>query len=309
MVDGPLRNKLRHLVAERVRFNCPLARFTSFGIGGPADALVEVHNEFELIELLGFFRAENVEWKVIGKGTNVLITDAGFSGAVILLEGSFREVKREKAKQRGDCCRVTAGAGCSLARMVSFCADEGLKGFEFACGIPGSLGGAIVMNAGAWGGEISDCLMSVTIADHTGIKRLDRHDLRFSYRSWHDYDDLAASSVIASAEVELAYGEVGEIKERCRNLLEKRNQRQPKGFANAGSFFKNPEGDYAGRLIEASGLKGVRIGGAMVSDVHANFLVNRGGATSKDIIELMELIQEKVFRDHKILLKPEIRFF
>jgi UDP-N-acetylmuramate dehydrogenase len=203
---------------------------------------------------------------------------------------------------------VRAGSGCSLGRFSLNCMEKGLSGLEFAGGIPGSVGGAVIMNAGAWGEDISSIVDSITLISGDGEKTLKREDLHFEYRCWKEYSDISGGSVISEVAFLLTREDSGKIRARCRLLQEKRRKIQPNSFANAGSFFKNPDNDSAGRLIEASGFKGVRVGDAMVSKKHANFLVNCGNATAGDVLTLMSRIQKKVKEDSGVELQPEVHF-
>ncbi len=302
-----LREELGHIVSGLVEWNCPLSGYTSFAIGGPAEALVTVRNKAELAGLLDFFSRRQVAWRVIGKGTNLLIRDEGFAGVIVLLGPGFQQI--DFGIQQGDGrTRISTGGGCGLTRLATSCMEKGLAGLEFATGIPGTVGGAVIMNAGAWGGEIASVLKTLTVLTSEGERNLQRRDLDFGYRCWHDFHKLCGRTVVVNAEFELIADNPEVVRRRYLQLREKRCVSQPKGKGNAGSFFKNPEGDSAGRLIEASGLKGRHVGGAMISEQHANFLVNRGGATSADVLSLMRLVQEKVKEDSGIDLEPEVHF-
>ncbi|MBW6520417.1 MAG: UDP-N-acetylmuramate dehydrogenase [Desulfoarculaceae bacterium] len=310
-MDAGLKEGLAALAGSPVSWDCPLRDYTSFAIGGPAVALITVQDLAELQGLLLFFVEHKIKWRIIGRGTNLLVSDAGFDGVILLL-----------GKGLGDLCRVNggendgpvvqAGAGCSLTRLVSWCLDQGLSGLEFVAGIPGTIGGAVIMNAGAWGHELSEVLVSVTVVTSSGqICTLPRTELDFGYRIWHDpYRSQGVGAgtewVVVAVGLQCVAADQGQIRTLCQSYRQKRQEKQPKGEPNAGSFFKNPAGDAAGRLIEASGLKGLRVGGAMVSPVHANFLVNSGGATAADVLELMVKVRGKVHEDSGILLEPEV---
>lgn len=302
-----LREELERIFAGEIEWDSPLSDYTSFAIGGPAAALVTAANKAELTALLEYFSRCRVAWRVIGKGTNLLISDEGFAGVIVLLGAGFQQVDFGERREDGS-TRVVAGGGCGLTRLAMSCIDKGLTGLEFATGIPGTIGGAVIMNAGAWGGEISSVLRSVTVLTSQGELILQRRDLDFGYRCWRDYRKFRDRAVLIQAEFELQADDPEAVRSRCQQLQEKRRTSQPKGQRSAGSFFRNPEGDSAGRLIEASGLKGRKVGGAMVALEHANFLVNTGGATSADIIALMRLIQEKVRVDSGVELEPEVHF-
>ena len=302
-----MREQLQHLLKKPIKWNCPLADYTSLHIGGPAEGLCLVDDRDELQAVLRFAQKHSIPWRVIGRGTNLLVKDEGFSGLVLLLGEDFQHISCLKKNGSGKFL-VTAGGGCGLARLSIRCMEDGLTGLEFAGGIPGSVAGAVVMNAGAWGEQISDVLTRVDLMTIDGSIRIQRENLHFSYRRWDDLTNLATSSVIIAVELELRVGDPEKIRERCRELQEKRRKIQPRGVASAGSFFKNPGQESAGRLIEASGCKGKQIGGARVSEVHANFLVNSGGATASDMFSLMRFVQEKVKGDSGIELEPEVHF-
>lgn len=311
-MDGVLKKALGMLVSSPVLWDCPLRNYTSFAIGGPAAALITVKDLAELQRLILFLEEQKVQWRIIGKGTNLLVSDAGFDGVILLLGKGFGTIVRGDAAKNGGVI-VRAGASCSLARLGGWCVDQGLSGLEFAAGIPGTVGGAVIMNAGAWGGELADVLASVTFVTSSGqVCTLPRADLKFGYRIWHDYyhakKQAGAVWVVVGVELHCMAADQEQIRGLCQSYREKRQVKQPKGEPNAGSFFKNPEGDAAGRLIEASGLKGLRVGGAMVSPVHANFLVNCGGATAGDVLELMEKVRLKVQEDSGVVLVPEVHF-
>ncbi len=347
-MDDTLKRKLAALADSPVLWDCPLRDYTSFAIGGPATALITVEGLAELQRLLAFLGEQKIPWRMIGRGTNLLVRDAGFDGVVLILGKGFAKiiVTDEAVPEAGDGVVVQAGAGCSLARLVNWCGEKGFTGLEFAAGIPGTIGGAVVMNAGAWGGEIAGVLASVTVVTPTGaIRTLPRAELDFGYRVWHDYlvpygsvsyfshkemncerhlssssgwsrspagaqasGDGAGRVIVVGVELSLAVGDGERIRNLCQSYREQRRMKQPKKEPNAGSFFKNPQGDAAGRLIEASGLKGMKVGGAMVSPVHANFLVNCGGATASDVVELMKKVQATVQSNSGVLLEPEVHF-
>lgn len=312
-----------------VLWDCPLRDYTSFAIGGPAMALVRVEELLELQRVLHFLQEQKIPWRIIGKGTNLLVNDSGFAGVILVLGKGFGRIRPLKtevnpvpqtAENIGDGAILQVGAACSLARLVDWCTDQGLTGLEFAAGIPGTVGGAVIMNAGAWGREMAGVLRAVSVITPTGENcTLLRADLDFGYRIWHDHsthlrgvryprENRGAKLVVVGVELQLVLGDKEQIRSLCQSYRERRRLKQPKKECSAGSFFKNPEGDAAGRLIEASGLKGVRVGGAMVSPVHANFLVNSGGATAKDVVSLMKKVQAAVQKDSGILLEPEVHF-
>ncbi len=298
------QQRLTGLVSRPIQWQCNLHRYTSFAIGGPAEAVVKVELVRELQPLLIFLTEENIPWRVLGRGTNLLVRDEGFPGVIVLLGGEFTAIGEEKGDAGSVVLRV--GAACGLAKLSRRCSEHGLTGLEFGCGIPGTIGGAVIMNAGAWGRDISSALQSVTLVTATKEIILPRRELEFSYRCWNDFAPYRDKAVVAAVALELQRGDVEMIMATCKTLLERRKSSQPSEYASAGSFFKNPPHDSAGRLIEASGLKGLTVGGAMVSERHGNFLVNTGGATADDVLHLMKIIQEKIKNDFGIDLEPEV---
>lgn len=299
------REQLASLVTHPVEWGGSLRRYTSLSIGGPADAVVRVERWHELQPLLAFLAAEKLPWRVLGKGTNVLVKDHGFAGIILLLGTEFATIG-ERAAKAGGKTLVQVGGGCGLGKLCYSCIDWGLSGLEFCCGIPGTLGGAVIMNAGAWGRDMAAVVRGVTLVTANGEKRLSGEALNFTYRHWPEFERYQGAAVVAGAELELLDAEPAAIKKECQTLQERRKAGQPITLANAGSFFRNPENDSAGRLIEASGLKGTVVGGAMVSEQHGNFLVNRGGASANDFLSLMKLVQERVKNDNGIELEPEV---
>jgi len=303
-----LKEELIKLAENPVQWDCNLAPYTSFGIGGPAEALVQVASPLELGRLLTFFADHSLNWRFIGRGSNLLVSDSGFAGVILLFGKPLSQIELLEESGGGN-VRVRVGAGCSLAKLLSWCTDKRFSGLEFTAGIPGSLGGAIVMNAGAWGGEIADIVDSLEVISlHSGVERLEHDELDFRYRVWANQGDGKNKRLVLSADICLKPGKKIEIYEKCREYLTQRKAKQPKIEKNAGSFFKNPTGDSAGRLIEASGLKGTTFGGAMVSPVHANFLVNTGNATASDVCRLMDIVTIQVKKDSGVRLLPEVHF-
>jgi UDP-N-acetylmuramate dehydrogenase len=309
MIDEKTKQALNKLVENPVQWDCSLANYTSFGIGGVADALVTVESKTELEAIVDCLVSNKLEYCFIGRGTNILVSDDGFRGAVLLFGKLFSKiVLLEEAA--GGAVRVRVDGGCSLAKLLGWCMDNSYSGLEFASGIPGSVGGAVAMNAGAWAGEMADIIDSVTVYSNTNKEELlERKQLEFEYRKWKNQQNgQNEERVVLSADIVLNKGNEENIRATCAEYREKRKDKQPKGVRNAGSFFKNPVGETAGRLIDAAGLKGLRCGDAMVSPVHANFLVNTGEATAKDVKELMALVMEKVRSNSGIELKPEVHF-
>jgi len=287
--------KIREFFRGNISISEPLARFTTFKIGGPADYYLEPKDREDLINLIKYLKEIKYPYLIIGNGSNVLISDEGIRGAAINLEFGFTKIQINKNN-------VFAEAGIRLSKLVDVCIENSLVGMENLAGIPGTLGGAILMNAGAYGGEISNFIKTVEVVDDVEIKFLTKEECGFTYRKSN-----LERKIILSAEFELPFGDKAKARERRKELLIKRNQSQPVDVPNAGSIFKNPVGNYAGRLIEQAGLKGLTIGGAKVSEKHANFIVNFNNASANDVIELMKVIQETVFNKFGILLEPEFK--
>jgi UDP-N-acetylmuramate dehydrogenase len=292
-------------VRGEVLQNESMSNHTSFRIGGPADALAAPADRDDLVALLGEVRERNIPYAVLGGGTNLLVKDGGFRGVVISLKHlNAIEISREYRSLGGSFTVVRADAGAALAKLVSFAAEHGLTGLEFAAGIPGTVGGALCMNAGTAQGEIGDVVDSVTLLGPAGdLLVRHRDEMRFGYRT----ADVPAGHIVLDTSVILRHGDAGKIKAHVKHLLEQRKERQPWGLPSAGSVFRNPMDEAAGKLIESAGLKGLTIGGAQISDKHANFIVNRGNARAADVLALMDAIREKVLEMHRIRLEPEIK--
>ena len=292
-------------VRGEVSLNEPLSGHTSFRIGGPADALVLPEDRDDLIALLAEVRERGVPYVVLGGGTNLLVRDRGYRGAVISLKKMAAiEVVREYRSLGGSFAELHADAGAVLARLLNVSVERGLTGLEFATGIPGTVGGALCMNAGTAQGEFGDVVETVTMLAPSGDVVIRRHDeMGFGYRT----ANVLPGHVVLDAKLILRYGDAVKIRAQVKKLLDLRKERQPWGQPNAGSVFKNPLDEAAGKLIEAAGCKGLTVGGARVSDKHANFIVNTGNAKAADVLALMETVQEKVLEMHRIRLEPEIK--
>jgi len=293
---------LEKLWPGKVMWNCPLARYTTLRVGGPAEAVVFAESGADLAQLLGWLRARNIPRHIIGSGSNILVPDKGLTGVTVMLGGGLAGI--ETIGKENDKVLVRAGGGCRLAGLIKYCMDRAISGLEFVVGIPGSVGGAIVMNAGCWGKEIGDVLYSVTMLNPAGkLVSAPREQLELSYRQLSG----GKEAVIVAAVFALMQGDKQKIKAVCREYLQQRKEKQPQHMASAGSFFKNPPGQAAGKLIEEAGLKGYCVGGAMVSPHHANFIVNTGTATAADILALVLLVQSTVFDRSGIMLEPEVQ--
>jgi UDP-N-acetylmuramate dehydrogenase len=275
-----------------------MARHTTYRIGGPAALLVECASVADLAAATTILAEEGVDWRVLGKGSNVLVSDAGYSGAVIVLGRDFKRHALEGEHMR-------SGAGVILGALVREAFNEGRTGLEFAVGVPGTVGGALAMNAGTRDEWIGSIVESVTVFDpQAGLVGVRGPEADWGYRT----SGLPSRGVIVEAVLRLVEGDLDQIRRTMEASLRRRKRTQPLNMPSAGSVFKNPVGDSAGRLIEAAGLKGTRIGGAAISEVHANFIVNVGGATSADVLELVRLARDTVKEAYGIELTPEVRF-
>ena len=306
MITAGLLSELYNITSpDRVRQNEILAQHCSFRTGGPADLFIQVVSADELAETIDILAAYGCETFLLGRGTNLLIGDRGFRGAVVTMcppAGGESELSGVRAEG----CLLTAGAGASLNKIAIAARDAGLAGFEFAAGIPGSLGGAVIMNAGAYGGEMKDVVRSVDVLyPGTGIRRLSAQELEFGYRTSRVKHEHA---IVLGAELELTPGDIDGIGSRIAELARQRREKQPLEFASAGSTFKRPEGYFAGKLIQDAGLKGYRVGEAQVSEKHAGFVINRGGASAAQIRQLIEDVQRIVFENSGVKLEREVIF-
>jgi UDP-N-acetylmuramate dehydrogenase len=299
---------LTSVVGDRpVQWDVPLASRTTYRIGGPADALVTLLAVEELQRVLVLCRREGLRWKVLGRGSNILAADDGFRGVIIVLEGKFKYIVRQQELQ-GRQVLVHVGAAVGLTRLADWCASEGLSGLEFAAGIPGTVAGAVLMNAGAWGGEMAGVVVALELTGAEDTVTLTRQQLQFSYRSCQSRLDWQADRVVSGVLIQLEREKPEVIRERIRQLLDRRRAAQPLRFPSGGCVFKNPPGTSAGRLIDEAGLKGTRVGDARVDETHANFFVNCGTARAADVRALMALVRERVFERSGITLEPEIEF-
>ncbi len=278
----------------------PMSKHTTFRIGGPADLLLTPESIEQVQRLCQLFRSENIPYLVLGNGSNVLVGDQGIRGVVIQLGNRF-------AQCRVDGNVITAQAGIKLSRLAGVALEHQLAGIEFAAGIPGTFGGALFMNAGAYGGEMSRVVKSVSYLDTEGnVKEVSVEDCAFGYRT--SIFTKNQDFIVLGGTVELTKGETAEIRAKMDDFSERRVSKQPLHLPSAGSTFKRPEGHFAGKLIQDAGLMGFRVGGASVSEKHAGFVVNDQGATAKDVRDLMEAVQKKVMDAYGVMLEPEVRF-
>jgi len=300
-------NDLSRFWKGKILWDKPLAQYSTFKVGGPAEAIISVADVDELRKLVCWLQENKINWWIIGRGSNILVPDDGLAGVTIILEGDFTGIKilgtPPAAPSREHKCLVRAGGGCLLHKLVTHCTAHGLSGLEFAVGIPGSIGGAVVMNAGAWGYEIGEIVDSVTLMDRNGkVFEQKGECLGFTYRGW----GMPPNMLLLSGTLALIPGDKEDINAACRKFQQLRKKNQPLAEPSAGSFFKNPPQQSAGRLIDAAGLKGFCVGGAKISEKHANFIVNTGDATAADIMILMRIVQDKVFKCFGIKLEPEV---
>ena len=292
-----LERELRETFGARIRSAMPLAELTSFRIGGPADLFVAVEDETELMHAKAAAYRAGVPCFCLGAGTNLLVSDRGMRGLVVRLGDGFGKIKIDGVK-------VVAGAAAAFGALVQAVVDRGLEGLEFGEGIPGTVGGGLVMNAGAFGGEIAKVVTLVHGVTEAGEAiALTRDEVKFAYRR----TELPAHFVITRVDFELARGDRAQLMARVAELKAKRASRQPRGVPNAGSIFKNPPGNFAGKLLEGAGLKGTRLGGAAFSDQHANFIVNLGGAQAAEVRALIDMARNKVKEQSGVWLEPEVR--
>lgn len=302
---GDIFDRLCRLAGEKqVKKDEPMKRHTTFRAGGPAKFFVSPLDEEALKHVICFCREENIPYYLLGNGSNLLVSDAGYDGVMLSLGNSCSEI--EILEHAGsDTAILKAGAGSMLAQIAKEALKKSLTGFEFAAGIPGTLGGAIVMNAGAYGGEMKDVLLSVRVLTKEGtIKELSKEELHLSYR--HSCIPKEEYLVL-SAELCLQKGNAEEILKRMEELLLKRREKQPLEYPSAGSTFKRPEGYFAGKLIEEAGLRGYRIGDAEVSEKHCGFVINRGEATAEEIRTLCFEVQRKVKETSGVKLELEVK--
>ncbi len=276
----------------------PMASHTSFQVGGPAKLFIEVASKAALAQLLQVAQQENIPTFILGNGTNLLVADTGFDGAVLHIGGGFDKITLNGA------CEIECDAGVKLSKVCNFALEHSLSGLEFAWGIPGSVGGAAYMNAGAYDSEMKNILHSCCHIDRQGNEgTFEGDELKLGYRkSVYTGSDL----VITSMKLRLNPGDKAEIRARMDDIFARRKEKQPLEYPSAGSVFKRPPGQFAGALIQQCGLKGYTVGGAMVSEKHAGFIVNVGGATCSDVKQVIEHIQQQVFLHTSVKLETEI---
>lgn len=293
--DESLKSLALSLGAD-VSENEPMSKHTTFKIGGPADIFITPHDENSMLSICAYCKNKGIPLFIIGNGSNLLVSDKGLRGAVIKCT-NFGSISVDGET-------ITAPAGANLGAVCEAARENSLSGLEFAYGIPGSVGGAVYMNAGAYGGEMKDVVVETRHIDGDKISGFSADELDFGYRkSAYTGKNL----IITRAKFALHRGNKEQINEKMRDLLSRRRSKQPLELPSAGSVFKRPVGHYAGTLIEGCGLKGAAVGGAMVSKKHAGFIVNTGGATCRDVVELIEKIKNEVFKQTGVTLECEIK--
>lgn len=282
------------------RLNEPMSKHTTFRIGGAADVVLYPESIDTISEIINYCKINGIPLKIFGKGSNILVSDEGIRGAVIILDSRFGKISLL------DDTTIKCEAGASMSAIGEFTCNNSLTGFEFGAGIPGTVGGAVYMNAGAYDGEMKDIVVSAKYLDFNGdLHTVSKDEIQFDYRkSIFSEMDCCIVEVVLS----FAKGEEGKIRSKMNDLMHRRVSKQPLNFPSAGSTFKRPQGNFAGALIEKSGLKGFSVGGACVSEKHAGFVVNKGDATAKDVLDLVNHIKKTVKEDSGIELECEIKF-
>ena len=303
MEKKELIKRLRELLkTSSIVEDADMSGYTSFRAGGKAMALVEVENKAQLKAALQFADEANIPHILLGNGSNTLFADSGYNGLVIKLGRGFANMVFDLGE------RATVGCGASmlLSKAAALMSDQGITGFEFASGIPGSIGGAVFMNAGAYGGEMKDIVASVHAVSPDGRQEKDfsGEEMNFGYRRSILQDN---GWIATDVTFNLTSGNVEEISAKMKDLNARRNAKQPVNYPSAGSTFKRPEGYFAGKLIEDAGLKGLTVGGAQVSTLHSGFIINKGGATATDSLQLIALVQNTVYDKFGVMLEPEVR--
>lgn len=289
---------------EKILYNIPMKNYTTFKIGGPAECLVKIYNENDLKEILKFAKKNNINIVVLGNGSNVLVQDGGIKGITLIIKIEKIEIQNENQPENSNVL-IKLGAGEKLAKLGVMFMQKGLTGFEELSGIPGTIGGATIMNAGANGREIKDIIKSVKIIDYDGNEKiLKKEDIKFEYRKTSLQQE---KYIITEIEIELQNGNSKEIKEKMDIYRDKRKNSQPLEYPSAGSTFKRGKDFITAKLIDEAGLKGTKVGGAEISTKHAGFIINKGNATAKDVLELVEKVKEEVYKKFNKKIELEIK--
>lgn len=295
-----LEELLKVVSCDHVKTNVPMSKYTTFRTGGNADIMICPTTIEELKSVVKFFAEVKIPYYVLGNGSNLLVSDNGIKRPIIFIGKEIAEIEVFE-----NC--ISARAGAKLSAVARIAAENSLTGFEFAAGIPGTIGGALIMNAGAYGGEMKDVVEAVSFLSPDGEEYIvSGEEMEFGYRT----SALSGTDcIILGATLNLKNGNKHEIEEKMSELASKRREKQPLEFPSAGSTFKRPEGYFAGALIESCNLKGKTIGGAQVSEKHAGFIINKGDATTSDIVELIEFVKDTVYSEHGVMLEPEVKYW
>lgn len=298
-VNQELYNSMCEIVgSDNVYIDEPMMKHTTFRVGGNADYFINPHTNKEIRDIVRLCRKSEIEYYILGNGSNLLVSDEGYRGVVIQIYKNMSLIKIENNT-------VYAQAGVLLSKLAKKACESGLKGIEFASGIPGTLGGAVTMNAGAYGGEMQDIVRLVTVMKQTGeIIELKKKDMQFGYRTSTIMEN---EYIVLEVEIELEAGSISEIMARCGELKRSRLEKQPLEYASAGSTFKRPEGYFAGKLIMDAGLRGYSIGDAQVSEKHCGFIINKGNATAAEIYELIQSVRQRVYEKFGVNLEAEVK--
>jgi UDP-N-acetylmuramate dehydrogenase len=286
---------IQKILRGNIAVDEPMRKYTWMKVGGPADFYIEPMDKDDLMAIVDYFHTHNYSWMVLGRGSNVLVSDEGIRGAVINVEHALSKIYIEGGL-------VIAEAGVWLTKFVDFCIQNELTGVEMLAGIPGTIGGAVVMNAGSHGGEIADHLVEVEVIRNGHTQQVKSENAQFAYRrSGFDQD------VVLSASFKLQQGDKELLSARRRELILRRNETQPLEFPNLGSMFKNPPNTFAAKLVEQAGLKGKRAGNAQISEKHANFIINLGDAKAEDVVKLIDLVKRTVYQNSGVMLELEVK--
>lgn len=290
-------NIQKYITGSKIKYNEPMNKYTTLKVGGIADVMVIPENIEDVLQTLEYAKENDIPLTVIGNGSKLLVKDGGIRGIVIKFGSKFSDIEIDREY-------ITVNAGMTLPRLSVIAKDNSLSGLEFAAGIPGNIGGAVYMNAGAYGSEMSNIIQEVTYIDENlNVKTLSNEQCEFSYRN---SIFRRKNYIIISAKLKLTKGNKEQIAEQMKQNQESRKSKQPLEFPNAGSTFKRPEGHFVGKLIDDLGLKGYSIGGAQISTKHSGFIVNTGGATAQDVLKLIDYIKEKVLEENAVKLEEEI---
>ena len=300
MPNSSILAQIRTIVpADDLMCDEPMSRHTSFQVGGRAAYFIRISEHTQIMRLIALFREQEMDFFILGNGSNVLVGDKGYPGAILHVGAGMSKINVQDNE-------ILAEAGASLSAVAALAAVSGLSGMEFAAGIPGTVGGAIVMNAGAFEGEMAAVVKFVSVFNGAGsLMELDNRAMEFGYRT-----SIIRKSqhIVISATLRLRHGDPSQIQQKMTELAQKRRIRQPLEYASAGSTFKRPDGHYAGKLIMETGLRGFSVGSAQVSDKHCGFIINKGSATATDISTLIHMVRERVHAHSGILLEPEVIF-